>query len=116
MSDCGCDISPESATARRSLRIALGLNATMFVVGLVAGVVAESTGLIANSLDMLADALAYAIGLAAISRSALFKTRAAGSLGRHLAAGLGASPASFRALAHLLVLAPMRSRSSAHFV
>ncbi len=28
-----------------------------------------------------------------------------GSLGRHLAAGLGASPASFRALAHLLVLA-----------
>ncbi len=64
-------ISPESATARRSLRIALGLNATMFVVGLVAGVVAESTGLIADSLDMLA------IGLIAISRSTLFETRAA---------------------------------------
>ncbi len=77
MSDCGCEFTSETAAERRSLRIALSLNATMFVVGLVAGVVAESTGLIADSLDMLADALAYAIGLIAISRSALFKTRAA---------------------------------------
>ncbi len=77
MSDCGCEFTSQTAAERRSLRIALALNATMFVVGLVAGVVAESTGLIADSLDMLADALAYAIGLIAISRSALFKTRAA---------------------------------------
>ncbi len=77
MSDCRCEFTPETATERRRLRIALGLNTTMFVVGLVAGVVAESTGLIADSLDMLADALAYAIGLIAISRSAFFKARAA---------------------------------------
>ncbi len=77
MSVCGCQPTPETAAERRSLRIALSLNATMFVVGLVAGAVAESTGLIADSLDMLADALAYAIGLIAIRRNALFKARAA---------------------------------------
>jgi len=77
MSDCGCEFTSQTAPERRSLRIALSLNATMFVVGLVAGVVAESTGLIADSLDMLADALAYAIGLVAINRSAFFKSRAA---------------------------------------
>jgi len=77
MSDCGYEFTSQTAAERRSLRIALSLNASMFVVGLVAGVVAESTGLVADSLDMLADALAYAIGLIAISRSALVKTCAA---------------------------------------
>ena len=43
---------------RRILAIALGLNASMFVVGFVAGLLAESLGLLADSLDMLADALA----------------------------------------------------------
>ncbi len=62
---------------RRVLTIALSLNAIMFVVGIIAGVLAKSTGLIADSLDMLADAGAYGIALIAIRRGGLFKARAA---------------------------------------
>jgi cation diffusion facilitator family transporter len=62
---------------RRVLTIALSLNALMFVVGIIAGVIAKSTGLIADSLDMLADAGAYGIALVAIRRGGLFKARAA---------------------------------------
>lgn len=61
----------------RALRIALTLNATMFVVGLSAGLVADSLGLMADSFDMLADALAYGLSLAAVGRPALFKARIA---------------------------------------
>jgi Co/Zn/Cd efflux system component len=60
---------------RRVLMMALPLNATMFVVGIVAGVIAKSTGLIADSLNMLADAGAYGIALVAIRRGGLFKPR-----------------------------------------
>jgi cation diffusion facilitator family transporter len=77
MSDCGCEIESETAQQRRILTLALVLNATMFIIGLIGGIAAESTGLIADSLDMLADASAYTIGLVAIGRSGLFKTRAA---------------------------------------
>ena len=59
------------------LVIALALNALMFVVGLAAGLLAESVALVADSLDMLADALAYALSLAAIGRPAVFKARVA---------------------------------------
>jgi Co/Zn/Cd efflux system component len=57
--------------------VALSLNAIMFVVGIIAGVIAKSTGLVADSLDMLADAGAYGIALVAIRRGGLFKARAA---------------------------------------
>ena len=78
MSDCGCE-APEVRTAqeRRVLRIALALNAAMAVIGGLAGWIAQSTGLLADALDMLADATAYAIALMAIGRSVLFKVRAA---------------------------------------
>jgi cation diffusion facilitator family transporter len=49
----------------------------MAVVGGLAGWIAQSTGLLADALDMLSDATAYAIALIAIGRSALFKVRAA---------------------------------------
>lgn len=77
MSEYGCQIEAETAHQRRILTLALVLNATMFIIGLIGGIAAESTGLIADSLDMLADASAYTIGLVAIGRSSLFKTRAA---------------------------------------
>lgn len=75
MSNCGCH--PTEKTERKILIIALILNLTMFLVGLIAGILAESTSLIADSLDMLADASAYTIGLFAIGRSLQFKIRAA---------------------------------------
>lgn len=62
---------------RRTLRIALAPNASMFVVGLIAGLYAQSTGLLADALDMLADASAYAIALWAIGRSDTFKQNSA---------------------------------------
>jgi len=77
MSDCGCHTTAKNDAERRILRIALALNASMFVVGAVVGILAQSMGLIADSLDMLADAAAYAIGLIAWTRSAVFKARAA---------------------------------------
>lgn len=49
----------------------------MFIVGVTAGLIAHSTGLIADGLDMLADASAYAIALLAVERGSRFKASAA---------------------------------------
>ncbi|MBN8714430.1 MAG: cation transporter [Xanthomonadales bacterium] len=77
MGECGCHAQATNEAERRILRVALGLNATMFVVGIVAGMIAQSMGLVADSLDMLADASAYGIALMAWARSASFKASAA---------------------------------------
>lgn len=77
MSDCGCHHEAKNAQERKILTIALILNATMAVVGGIAGWIGESTGLLADALDMLSDATAYAIGLVAIGRAASFKANAA---------------------------------------
>lgn len=77
MSSCDCSPRADAALQRRTLIIALTLNATMFVVELVAGVFGQSSGLIADSLDMLADASAYAVALLAIRRGERFKAGAA---------------------------------------
>jgi cation diffusion facilitator family transporter len=82
MNDCGCgSTEAETQAQRRVLWIALGLNAAMFVVEVGAGLTAHSTGLIADGLDLLSDATAYAIGLAAVGRSNRFKANAANSTG-----------------------------------
>jgi len=49
----------------------------MFVVEVATGILANSTGLVADGLDMLTDATAYSIALAAIGRSGGFKANAA---------------------------------------
>ena len=78
MPDCGCGpTETETKEQRRTLWIALALNATMFVAEVTAGLLANSTGLIADGLDMLADASAYTIALVAIGRAARFKANAA---------------------------------------
>jgi Co/Zn/Cd efflux system component len=60
----------------------------MFVAELGAGIVGESTALIADSFDMLADAAVYAVSLHAVSRSALARAYAA-RLSGYLQLGLG---------------------------
>ncbi|HEX9187805.1 MAG TPA: cation transporter [Vicinamibacteria bacterium] len=55
----------------------LAINAVMFVVEVVAGWIAESTGLLADGLDMLADALVYGVALLAVGRGPASKRRAA---------------------------------------
>lgn len=77
MSDCGCHHEAKNAQERRILTIALVLNAAMAVIGGLAGWFGQSAGLLADALDMLSDASAYAIGLAAIGRGARFKANAA---------------------------------------
>ena len=91
MSDCGCHVEPtKSAAERKAISIALALNFSMFVVGVTAGLIAHSSGLLADALDMLSDSLAYVIALVAIGRSAGFKRNAALASGTLLAIlGLG---------------------------
>jgi cation transport ATPase len=59
------------------LKWLLAINATMFVVELFVGWSAQSTGLIADSLDMFADAAVYGVALYAVGHSAQRKLRAA---------------------------------------
>lgn len=78
MTDCGCSPPPlETAAQKRALWTALILNAVMFVVETGGGLHARSTGLIADGVDMLADAAAYGIALLAMGASARFKANAA---------------------------------------
>ena len=74
---CECEFEASNQRERKTLVSVLLINAVMFVVEVVAGVLAESTGLTADSLDMLADAGVYAISLVAIGRAARFRTNAA---------------------------------------
>ncbi len=59
----------------------LAINALMFVVEITLGIMAESTALIADSLDMLADATVYGIGLYAVGKPVLSKVMAAHTSG-----------------------------------
>lgn len=77
MADDCCFVEVESKDQARVLWLLLSINAAMFVAELIAGLIAQSTGLIADSLDMLADATVYAIGLYAVGREAFVKTSAA---------------------------------------
>lgn len=77
MSGCGCEIEIRDREQSRTLIILLAINGFMFVAEIVAGVLADSTALIADSLDMLADATVYAIGLYAVGRSLAVKAKAA---------------------------------------
>ena len=62
---------------RRVLWIVLAINAAMFVVELVVGLWAQSAGLLADSIDMLADASVYGIALAAVGGTLAAQRRAA---------------------------------------
>lgn len=67
-------------TAEREMGVLkwlLAINGIMFVVEIVVGWWAQSTGLIADSLDMFADAAVYGVALYAVGHSAQMKLRAA---------------------------------------
>lgn len=67
----------KDAADRKTLRIALIANLAMFAIGMVGWMVAQSTGLLADAFDMLADASGYAVALVAIGRSTAFQRNAA---------------------------------------
>ncbi len=77
MSDCGCHVEITDREQSRVLWWLLAINGVLFVIELLVGLWAQSTGLIADSIDMLADATIYAIGLYAVGKSAAHKARAA---------------------------------------
>ena len=77
MSGCGCEVEIKDASQKRVLYWLLGINATMFFVEMTVGILADSTALIADSMDMLADAVVYGIGIYAVGQSILYKAKAA---------------------------------------
>ncbi len=77
MADCGCGAEQAEALERTTLLYLLGINGLMFVLEAVAGVMAQSTGLIADSLDMLADAAVYGISLFVVGKGLAQQARAA---------------------------------------
>jgi len=77
MSGCGCEIEIQDKSERRVLIALLLINGIMFVAELGVGWWAQSTALIADALDMLADAMVYGVGLYAVGKSSLVKVHAA---------------------------------------
>lgn len=69
--------APDNEGEARLLKLLLSINALMFAVEILVGVWAQSTGLIADSLDMFADAAVYGLSLYAVGRAAALQTRAA---------------------------------------
>ena len=65
-----------NAAAERGTRLVLWITLATMVVEIVAGWLAQSTGLIADSLDMLADAFVYGLSLWAVGRASAAKLRA----------------------------------------
>jgi len=74
--DC-CELDEAAELERRTLWSLLAINGLMFVAEAVAGWWGESTGLMADSLDMLADASIYGIAVYAVGQSRRLQTSAA---------------------------------------
>jgi cation diffusion facilitator family transporter len=62
---------------RKVLILVLAINAVLFIVEAIAGFLAHSTALLADSLDMFGDALVYGFSLYVLWRSAESKAMAA---------------------------------------
>lgn len=77
MSNCGCGAEQAEALEKKTLIILLLINGVMFLSEAVLGWYAESTGLIADSLDMLADSMVYGISLYAVGGNITTKISAA---------------------------------------
>lgn len=72
-----CAPPADDAAEARALWVLLAINAAMFVVELGAGIWARSAGLIADAMDMFADAAVYGVALYAVGRAAAHKLGAA---------------------------------------
>jgi cation diffusion facilitator family transporter len=72
-----CEIRRVHDRQRRVLVIVLAINAVMFLVEGVGGALARSTALLADSADMLGDALVYGFSLYVVPRGPVWQSRAA---------------------------------------
>jgi cation diffusion facilitator family transporter len=78
---CDCEIDVQDGEQTKVLVTLLTINGLMFVLELAIGMFAESTALIADALDMLADATVYGISLYAVGRANHHKVTAASTSG-----------------------------------
>lgn len=76
---CGQEKNFDGASAayKRILLVIIAINAGMFVVEMVAGMLAGSQALQADALDFLGDSLSYSISLWAIGQTMMIRSRAA---------------------------------------
>jgi Co/Zn/Cd efflux system component len=82
MNGCCEIVSDLPARQRRVLQVVLAINAAMFLVEFVAGLLAHSTALLADSVDMLGDAIVYGFSLYVVGRGAVWQGRARSSRAR----------------------------------
>mgnify|MGYP001584904153 FL=1 len=69
--DACCAVIRVAVQQRRVFRIVLWINATMFLVEAVAGILSNSTALLADSVDMLGDAIIYGFSLYVVGRGSV---------------------------------------------
>ena len=68
---------PTSADEARTLKIVLAINAAMFVGEAIGALAADSSALLADSLDMFADAAVYGLALFGVHRARTTQVKAA---------------------------------------
>ena len=76
MREC-CEVHEIPARQRRVLHAVLWINVAMFAIEALGGLLARSTALFADSLDMLGDAIVYGFSLYVVARGPLWQARAA---------------------------------------
>ena len=81
MSDCcenkSCAVEAMKVNQSKTLKMVLAINIFLFVVVFTSGLIAQSTGLMSESLDDLGDAITYALSLFVIYKSNQAKARVA---------------------------------------
>lgn len=68
---------PTVKSEGRTLEIALAINGGMFVAEIIGAVVAQSSALLADSLDMFADAAVYGVAIFGVNRARTTQLKAA---------------------------------------
>jgi Co/Zn/Cd efflux system component len=71
------DLNASDERQRKFLMIVLVINAALFLLELITGFFAHSMGLVADSLDMLADTLVYGLSLYAVGKTVMRKKQVA---------------------------------------
>ncbi|GIX49718.1 MAG: hypothetical protein KatS3mg131_3929 [Candidatus Tectimicrobiota bacterium] len=88
--DACCSPAALATRQQRVLWLVLAINSAMFLAETTAGLLAHSTALLADALDMLGDALVYGLSLYALRRGETWRAGAALGKGLIMAAfGLG---------------------------
>jgi len=98
--DTECEIEALRTRQRNVLVTVLAINTVFFAVESIAGLFASSNALVADSLDMLGDALVYGFSLYVVNRDDLWKARSAALKGSIMAAfgALALAQAAYKVL------------------